>query len=196
MVITIFSEPRSGSYAIHDWFKKAFPDYICLFESFNRNAVDYNPEFRTFNWLDKSKNYIISEKYLPFENYQRKKEYFIKLVEESDIIVAIYREDEEKQLESFLFATSTQEWFSEYVVNETSLKNLKKKNPTEVKMYHTHKRVFKEFREEYGFKTFTYEELFYGNKFDELKEYVGLKSDLPFPQIKKYRKDTKEKFLI
>lgn len=196
MVITIISEPRSGTKTIDDWCRKAFPNYVCLFEPFNRNSMNYIPEFRTFNWLDKTKNYIISEKYLPFKNYMEDEEYFLKLIEESDIVVFIYREDEEKQLESFLLARATNNWFENYEVNEIALKNIKKKEKRSVFLYKQSKQMFKEYREQFDFKTFTYEDIYYRGKFNEFKETLGLKSDLPFPQQPKYRKDVERKTLI
>ena len=120
----------------------------------------------------------------------------IRLVNSSDITIALYREDEEKQIESFTQSVITNHWNGwwipkKYIINEINSKYLQHKV-----YFENLKKGFKIFRSEYNLKTFTYEDLYYRNKIDEFKEYIGIDIDTPFPYGNKYRIDTPPERLL
>lgn len=190
MIITILSEPRSGSTNLHYWLKKSNINLTSVFEPYNKISEDFITDVRfDLNWIDYNKSYIINEKYFPDCGN------LLEITNISDKVVCLFREDIKSQTESFVVATVKNNWLGKYSDSDLIIKNIKTfKN--EVLYMKQLKNEFKEFINDNQFKSFSYEDLYYRGKINEFKEYLGLNIDLPFPYGEKYRIETNIKTLI
>jgi hypothetical protein len=172
MIILLLAEARSGSTNLAKWLKESLPDYELLNEPYNPKSN----EFIGNSKINTTKNYIISEKY--FSNVGLVNE----LISISDVVICLYREDINSQLESYLTAMKTDNWYGEYidVILDSSL-------VIEKDEFIKNKKEFKDLITHNNFKSFTYEGLYYNNQIDELKLYLNIESNISFPYGKKYR---------
>jgi len=191
MVIAIISEQRSGSCNLYLWMNQSIIGYKILWEFISsdpsfQNGVCYDKE-----WFDETKNYIVHEKYSETNH-----DNVTRLVESADITVTLYREDTKSQIESYIMVSITGKWYGGYAARSEIIDKIDTRYSKEKEYVEKLKRDFKNFREEYNLKSFTYEDLYYRNKIDEFKKYLGLKIDTPFPYGNKYRVDNKVERLI
>lgn len=175
MIVLLLAEARSGSTNLAKWLKESLPGYELLNEP-------YNPKSNQFignSKINTTKNYIISEKY--FNNTGLINE----LISISDIVICLYREDINSQLESYLTAMKTDNWYGEYidVILDDSLSE-------EKTQFIKNKKEFQNLININNFKAFTYEGLYYNNQIQQLKSYLNIESNIQFPYGKKYRIDT------
>lgn len=185
MTILLIAEARSGSTNLAKWLKKSLPDFHFLNEPYNHRSSDFVGEGGK---IDYTKNNIISEKY--YFNEPLIKD----MVDKSDKVFCLYRENITEQLESYIMAHKTNNWQDEYVAHEI-YENLKYFNKEVIKFVETKKQL-KYFIEQNNIKTFSYEDLYINNGIDDLKSFLEIQSDLPFPYGKKYRKDIINKTTI
>jgi len=174
MIFTIIAEQRSGSLNLDEWFKQSLPNFEIISEPFSNSNIDTTKD----DWIDTNKNCVIGLKYFP------KNQYFIYPIGVSDKVICLYREDEKSQIESYVIARSTEKWRNENIYEEIIIDNYQEYST----YFHNLKIEFKKFIKEYNFKTFTYEDLYYRGKINELMEYLNIKSNIPFPIGVKYKK--------
>ena len=186
MIIAIISEPRSGSNNLHRWFRLVLPEYEQVWELVGHTGAGPKRVYYDKEWFDSTKDYVVHEKgfSLNLNNMTR-------LIESADITVALHREDAKAQIESFVTAKLQEQWGDEYTAPKHIIDNIDTKYIHIKQYFENEKEVFKKFREEHNLKTFTYEDLYYGNKIGELKEYIGVETDTPFPFGNKYRIEPK-----
>jgi hypothetical protein len=158
-------------------------DYKCLFEVRDLESL--------IEEIEDDKKYIISDKLLPERMDSLKK-----LLNMSDHVIGLVREDSEKQIESFVHGAVTGTFFDPYTMREDILKKIDTVHKNVKNTIIQVKKNFREFVEENQIKTFTYEELYYGGNIAELKEYLNLNISAPFPYGEKYRTDSKIERLI
>lgn len=191
MIITIIAEPRCGTLNLHEWFKKSDINFVSVFEPFNKKSGDFKTDIKyDLSWMKSNKNYIINEKYYPNCGD------LTQLINNSDKILCLYRENTKEQIESFVVANVTDEWIREYNGNNKIIDNIDRLYSDKKEYFLTLKKEFKEFIELNNFKSFSYEDLYYRGKINELKEYLELDITIPFPYGKKYRIDSKVNRLI
>lgn len=183
MIILVLSEARSGSTNLGFWLRKSLPDYVVLNEPYNKRSGDYvNKEHYDISWINPNKNYVINEKFYPGCGDLNK------LILFSDVTVCLYREDEVKQIESFVISAVTDKWYGEY--SDTSITSKIDEKYSHLRDYFKKlKNDFQIFIKENGLKSFTYEDLYYKNKIEDFKEYIGIESNIKFPYGLKYRKE-------
>jgi len=184
MVIFILSEERSGTQSIYQWLQNSEPNTHILFEPLRSNSIN-------LQMFDPNKNYIILEKFHYHNNT-----IIEKLIDLSDINVALYREDIKSQIESYIIAKVTGQWYGTYSPPQRILDRINTDFLSDKIYFESLKKDFKIFREKYNLKTFTYEDLFYGDKIVEFKEYLRIKTNISFPIGKRYRVDIKPTRLI
>jgi hypothetical protein len=107
------------------------------------------------------------------------------LLNVSDKIIVLYRENTQKQLESFLNAINTNNWHLPYVY-KTSENSITKEKTEYFKILKS------EFKEKYvnkDFFTISYEELYYNNGFQKILDYLNMDEleNKNFPYGEKYR---------
>lgn len=173
MIITILSEPRSGSTNLVNWFYH------------NKNfTISFLPSDKESQWYsDKTpSDYRYVTKYLLIkEDYYHYKN-FDELIAVSDKIILLYRENMEEQIESWINSKTTNNWDREWVPKSI-------KNEREELFFQELKESFKfNYLDKKYFKI-SYEELYFRNGFEKILDYLSI-SELEnknFPYGKKYR---------
>jgi hypothetical protein len=177
MVITLLAEPRSGSTNLTNWFYHN-KNFTTLFEPANPGSKWYQNEIAPKDYKYNTKHLCIKEIYYPGINWDS-------LLNVSDKIIALYRENGQEQLESFLNAIKTNNWHMNYVYKKEENDLLKEKSI----YFNTLKTEFKENYIDKEFFKISYEELYYKNGFQKILDYLNL-SELEnknFPYGSKYR---------
>ena len=177
MVITILAEPRSGSTNLTNWFYFN-KNFTTLFEPANPGSKWYQNEIVPKDYKYNTKHLCIKEIYYPDINWDS-------LLNMSDKIIVLYRENSQEQLESFLNSIKTNNWHTNYVykAEENDLLNEKSN------YFNTLKKEFKENYIDKDFFTISYEELYYNNGFEKIVNYLNTEDvkNIAFPVGKKYR---------
>ena len=186
MIITLIAEARSGSTNLAKWLQKSLPNFTLLNEPFNYRSSDYVGENGKINY---DRNLIISKKYFFNEPL------IVDVINNSDKVFCLQREDLISQMESYIMAHKTNNWYDEYSPNGV-YDNINENMILELKRFEKSKLDFKEFIKINNLKTFTYEDLYYNGGIDGLKSYLNIESDVDFPYGKKYRKDIDKRTMI
>jgi hypothetical protein len=180
MVITIIAEPRSGSTNLADYFKSN-KDFTILQEPLNKYGKSYQKNNPINKWTYNTKHLLIKEIYDPNKNLKE-------LIQFSDKIIILYRENKNEQLESWLVAKVTNNWRGKWVNSKIHIPN------KELKIQFFNKMV-NEFEIEYRLNNnmfkISYEELYYKNGFEKIVNYLNIDSvkNIDFPYGQKYRLD-------
>jgi hypothetical protein len=178
MVITILAEPRSGSTNLLYWFYHN-KNFTLLFEPFNPASKWYQNEIVPKDYKYNTNHLCIKEIYYPGINWDS-------LLNVSDKIIVLYRENGQEQLESYLNSIKTNKWHTNYIYKpeENDLLNEKTIFFNTLKL---------EFKEKYINNTtyfkISYEELYYNNGFQRIVDYIDLPEivNIDFPYGQKYR---------
>lgn len=185
MIILLIAEIRSGSTNLAKWLKESLPNFQLLNEPYNPKSSHFIGDSK----IDKTKNYIISEKF--FNN----EELLNELISISDFVFCLYREDVKSQTESYIIADTTNNWYDVYVDDVIS-KNIDVDFDDKKNSFHKLKNDFQIFIKNSGIKSFTYEELYYDNGIHKLKDHINIQSNIPFPYGQKYRKFDIKKSIV
>lgn len=143
--------------------------------------IDKNPSEYRYS----TDHLLIKEDYYHYKNYQE-------LVDISDKIVLLYRENETEQIESWINAKSTNNWDKQWKPSFI-------KNDNEVQFFEKLKQSFRENFLEKDYFKISYEDLYHRNKFQVLLDYLNIDelTNHNFPYGKKYRlNDNKTKSII
>ena len=186
MVITILAEPRSGSSNLLHWFG-LHPNYTLVFEpitnpTFFKKKSSKNLKYGNLNDIN---SYKYNTPHLVIKEIANITEYHNTILNNSDKVIVLFREDYKKQLESFMLAYNTDNWFGRYVYDEkyivTQEQLILNKSKEQIEVYKS------------KYFSISYEDLYHRDKIKELIDYIG-DSDLysiPFPYGEKYRLDKK-----
>jgi hypothetical protein len=184
MVITVLAEPRTGSNNLAKWFLHN-NNFTVLFEPFNdtsKHNVNYKFGVSPKLWEYNTKHFFIKE------IYNRRYTQFDELIEISDKIIVLYREDTTTQMESWENAYITGNWDKPWLYKKPS------ELPDDVLYgFYDLKQYLKEDLIDSGkYFTISYEELYYKNGFQRIVDYIDLPEvqNIDFPYGKKYRIDT------
>lgn len=176
MVITILAEPRSGSTNLANWFisKKKF---TILYEPITSPDLqwyqnDISPKF----WKYNTPHLIVKEIYHPDTD-------FSELIEMSDKVIILYRENQKEQSQSWLNANKTNNWDKTWVLKEELIENEDTTFFNRIK-----DGIKKDYLDKDYFKI-SYEELYYNNGFQKVVDYINLDlvKNENFPYGWKYR---------
>jgi hypothetical protein len=187
MIITILAEPRSGSQNLANWFT-LYGNFTVLFEPLNKNSSYYKKGEPISEWIYNTEHFLIKEIYLPNTN-------LTELINISDKIVLLYRENDIEQLESWLVATETQNWLLGWPKNRIKITNQEHKE----NYFYSLKAGFKnDYLNDNDFFRISYEELYYKNGFQKVIDYIDLDciKNENFPYGHRYRIDLPPNKLI
>lgn len=191
MKIALICEPRSGSQNLFKWVY-LHENFTCFFKT-GKTHYEKPKNFDNFsNGLKEIHNNCkYNTKYLAI-----KEDYYVgsnmdSLIENSDKVIYLYRENKKEQIESWVNATKTNNFFTTW--------NFKNISDTSAEKY------FSELKNEFYHKfvndsnfTISYEELYYENKIQKIIDYLGIenlnKSNWPIGE--KYRLDLQIKSII
>ena len=104
MIYTIIAEGRSGSQNLLNWLSVALPNFEPIHEPFNPAETRYTQDIsgNDLSWISPNKNYVIKELWHTDRN-------FTPLIEKSDKIICLYRENWFEQVSSLLYAFKTRD---------------------------------------------------------------------------------------
>jgi hypothetical protein len=191
MKIALICEPRSGSQNLFKWLYLQ-ESFTCFFKT-GENHYEKPKNIDNFsNGLKEIYNDCIYDtKHLAI-----KEDYYVgsdmnSLIKNSDKVIYLYRENEKEQIESWVNAKKTNNFF-------TSWKFRNINDSYEYQYFLDLKKGFKNnFINDTNF-IITYEELYYGDKIDKIIEYLGIENinKSTWPLGKKYRVDLEIKSII
>jgi hypothetical protein len=187
MVVTILSEPRSGSTNLTNWFYSN-KNFTTFFEPLNPVSKWFKNYIEPSEYKYKTKHLVIKEIYYPHKNWDS-------IIDVSDKIIVLYRENHQEQLESFLNSVTTKNWDRQYVYKKQENSITKEK----IKYFNILKSEFKEKYINKNYFTISYEELYYNNGFQKILDYLNMDEleNKNFPYGEKYRiNDDKRTSLI
>lgn len=175
MIITLLCEPRSGSTNLARWFS-TYENFTVLQEPLTNSSLAHyrNNELPPTKWIYSTEHLVVKELFGA---------YTTEILNLSDKVVLLYRENEKEQVESWINSTTTGNWHDRWIYSEVgnqdgaaSIKELKER-----------------FKEELLSKEYfriSYEDLYYRGKLQKLLDYLKIKElkDVGFPYGFKYRK--------
>ncbi len=183
MVITILAEPRTGSTNLADWFKSN-NDFTILQEPLNKYGKSYKKNNPINTWVYNTPHLLIKEIYDPNKDLSE-------LIEFSNKIIILYRENKKEQLESWLVAKVTNNWVGNWVNRKINIPDKELK----IEFFNEMVNGFeKEYRLCNDMFKISYEELYYNNGFEKIVRYLNIDSvkNIDFPYGQKYRLDNIE----
>lgn len=173
MFVTILAEPRSGSTNLANWFyfNENFTTLFIPSDPKSKWYKSYSPKYYKYN----TNHILVKEDYYHYKNYDE-------LIEISDKLILLYRENLEEQIESWINAKLTNNWYNQWVS-----KNIKDDN--EVIFFTELKKSFKENYLDKDYFKISYEELYYNNQFQKIVDYLNIDyiKNENFPYGTKYR---------
>ena len=171
MVITLLTEPRSGSTNLANWFylNKNFTTLFIPSDPQSKWYKSESPKDYKYN----TEHLLIKEDYYHYKNFND-------VLNISDKVICLYRENTNEQIESWINAKTTNNWHNNWV-----LKNIK--NIDETNFFIELKNTFKKEYLDKNYFKISYEELYYNNGIDRIKEYIKIDGFGDFPIGKKYR---------
>jgi hypothetical protein len=176
MVITIIAEPRSGSTNLANWFIYN-KNFTILYEPITSvDKIWYKNGLSAKLWIYETPHILIKETYDTTSD-------FSELIEISDKVIILYREDTIEQTQSWLNSVKTNNWDKPWVFNENLIKNESESYFNQIK---------KGIKENYLDKDYfniSYEELYYNNGFQKVLDYLNMDEleNKNFPYGQKYR---------
>lgn len=183
MIITILSEPRAGSTNLLFWLGQHNECTILLepttnseYKKYSNKEVNINDinDFNTWEYL--TKHLIIKEICEPNKKYEN-------ILQHSDKVIILFRENYLEQKESWLMSVNTEKWGGHYFFDESLLFDNNDNYLIEIK------REIQKYKTSNNF-VISYEELYFNNGIKKLINYIDIKelNENKFPYGKKYRK--------
>jgi hypothetical protein len=171
MVITILAEPRSGSTNFANWFYYN-KNFTTLFIPSDPSSNWYKSQ-RPTQYKYNTNHLLIKEDYYPYKDFDE-------VISISDKVICLYRENTIEQIESWINAKTTKNWHSKWVSN-----NIKDDNETQ--FFTELKNSFKEKYLNKDYFKISYEELYFQNGIEKVKNYIEVDGFGEFPLGRKYR---------
>jgi hypothetical protein len=188
MIVTLICEPRTGSNNLTNWFRIHDSFDVLLLPSY-KNSSDFQ------NGLT-PKDYKFDRKHLFIkEEFHHKDVDFKELIDISNFVIFLYRENSKEQIESWVSAKNKND-FNNFWVFE------KDKSITPNDEIEKFKILKKDFKEQYLDNSFnfkiSYEELYYDNGINKIVSFINM-NDLDvssFPLGEKYRIEIDRRSII
>lgn len=187
MVYTIIAEARTGGTHLVDSLYKELPNFELAVEPWNgapNNFTDNN-DISNVDWIDNYENIIIKEIWNDNDDVN-----FLPLIEKSDRVLCLYKENWYSQIKSMLYSRNFQEWQLEYKKTDVE----KMVGDDEIyEFYYDHfkwyKKEFQNFIKTKNLPSISYEKLYFQNGVEEIKILFNLKNTFQFPIYERYLKD-------
>ena len=184
MKILIIAEARTGGTTLIDYFEKIFTEYEIVTEPYtNQKEWVKNNDITDIGWYKEKNNVIVKEIF--DDQYD-----FKNLIDSSDKVFCIYRKNWYEQTRSVLYAEEGDKFLHDYNIEDVN------KLITEEMIYKRYfnrirklKKLFIDFIKKNNFINVSYEDLYYGNGIEIIKNYLNIENETIFPPVKKYLKD-------
>ena len=185
MVYTIIAEARTGGSHLVEALNKKLPYFELAAEPWNlapNNFTD-STDVTCIDWINNHENIIIKEIYNPDSD-------FLPLINRSDKVLCIYRDNWYAQIKSILYHRLFNEWQWEYkktdVDNTISDEEIYKNYH---RGYKSKKKHFQDFIKRMNLPSISYEKLYYQNGVSKIKEIFNLDDSFEFPIYERHLKD-------
>lgn len=184
MRILIIAEGRTGGTTLMDYFEKVFSEYEIITEPYT-NKKDWieNNDITNIEWYKKYDNVIVKEIF--DDTYD-----FNNFINSSDKVICIYRKNWYEQVKSVLYAEHVKKFSKNYNIEDVN--NVVTEKMIYDRYLYRHrklKKLFIDFIKNNNFVNVSYEDLYYGNGIDIIKNYLNIEDKTLFPPTKKYLKD-------
>jgi len=185
MVYTILAEARTGgSHLIESIQKHTGFDLASEPWTGSPNWFSKTKDVSEIGWIGNYENLIIKEIYDPMQNYEN-------LINISDKVFCLYKENWYSQSKSILYSRRFQNWQWEY--KKTDVDN-KITDEQIYKFYYNgnfrfHKWDFQQFIKINNIPSISYEELYYRNGVEKIKEVFDLSDEFKFPIYERHLKN-------
>jgi hypothetical protein len=185
MRILIIAEARTGGTTLMDYFEKVFTKYEIVTEPYTnlKDWIETN-DITNVDWYKKKDNVIVKEIFDGEYNFKN-------FIDSSDKVICIYRKNWFEQTRSILYAENGDTFLHDYNIEDVN------ELITEEMIYKRYmykirnlKKIFIEFFENNKFINVSYEDLYYGDGIEIIKNYLNIENKTIFPPVKKYLKNT------
>lgn len=178
MVYTLIAEPRSGGTDLTDWFEEVLTGFTIAQEPYLKNSENFfshTEDVTDVKWIDEHENVFIRE------IYERGRD-FTNLINRSDKVFCLYRNNWYAQTKSKLFHQYQTEYRRHYTKKEMDeIAN----HDMIVDHYYVEfgkdKKSFQNFIKTNKFMSVSYENLYYGNDIQKIIEFFNFNTDIKFP---------------
>jgi hypothetical protein len=176
MRILLLCEPRSGSTNFANWFSydKRFSVLFNATDSKSRWYKKEGPE----NYKYKTEYLIIKEDFYPFKKYSN-------LIEKSEKVIFLFRENEKEQIESWCNSIKTGNWDKGWIWKESNY------SLSEESFFKELKNKFRGVLEKNRGISISYEDLYTRSGIDKIVDYLEIDEldKKKWPIGEKYRSD-------
>jgi hypothetical protein len=202
MLITILAEYRTGSTSLAEWFIGK-DKFSVLIEPLNLHGLRDIKNSKEMLSIFKSGDNTINPKLwkYPTENlivkeiYDKNITHLNELIEISDKIIVLYREDDDSQLKSFINGSISNNWCGKWLYDEKNTNSFVNEIPPNYieNFYFVKNSIKNDFINRNNYFTISYEELYYRNGIARIIEYINLPqiTNHNFPFGEKYRVNLK-----
>jgi hypothetical protein len=186
MIYTIIAEPRSGGTSLMDWIEKSLPNYVIAQEPLfvgNDHWVD-GENTDDIEWIGKYENLFIREIY----RQDRKVDL---LLERSDKVLCLYRDNWYDQVKSILYQeiNDSQSYMTTYKKEHVDELVTDKLIYEKYDYFVKTKSEFQEWIKTNNLLCVSYEDLYYGEGINVIKEFFNINTSLKFPLSLRHLKD-------
>lgn len=180
MVYFILAEPRSGGQTLIDWFRICKQGFYTVHEPFNASYNDFTTDttLQDFTWIKQDNNYIIKELWRINVDYQ-------KVLDVSDKVICLYRENMYEQIRSNIIATKTGNYNKPYPKTDENLVSQQEIEHFHSELIKSREALF-DFANKNNLDIISYEDLYHSNGIEKIKSWFNINCDIPFPHNSRY----------
>lgn len=187
MKYTIIAEPRTGGTALMNWIEKCLPEYDIAQEPYfigNDRWVD-GENTNDVDWIDDYDNIFIRE------IFHGTKKPLDKLIDKSDKVFCLYRENWYEQIKSILYQEvhTGDTYMTSYLKSEINKVITDDMILKKFGSFSETKLEFKKWIEDNNLISMSYEELYYADGIKNIKQHFNFNSDIDFPINKRHLKN-------
>jgi len=180
MRILIIAEGRTGGTTLMEYLSNELSGYISITEPYTNPIKGW---VKDVEWIKEYENCIVKEIFKDKYNLP-------KLAEQCDKVFCVYRNNWYEQTKSILYSEKVG-FIRDYNVTDVD-KLITDEMINERYRYFVRedKKQFQNFIRDNNYLSVSYEDLYYGNGIDKIKDYLGIQTQNIFPPVERYLKDS------
>jgi len=179
---TIIAQYRTGGQNLFHWLGQSLKqEYTIVHEPFNReyNSHTNDTTHQDLSWVHKDKKYFMKDLWYPDVNYD-------KILEKSNVVVCLYRENLHEQVISQMYSKKTKKFHHGYTQKDVDMIfSQDDYDRTKLELEYNKKSIIN-FADYHKLPTVSYENLYYRDGINLIKEVFNIESNVPFPYGSKY----------
>jgi len=186
MVYTIIAEPRSGGTSLMNWIEKSLPNYVIAQEPYfiGNNYWIGGEDTNDVKWIDKYENIFIREIF-------RQDRCVDILLNRSDKVLCLYRENWYDQIKSIIYQEQNNYdgYMTTYKKENVDLLATDDLILGKYDFFNKTKIDFQKWIESNNLISVSYEDLYYGDGINVIKDFFNINTSIDFPLTKRHLKD-------